>query len=195
MSSSRILAFGVVTVATLGCGQDSSRRITGPAAEPSLSLAREESGLPVDFAVGHVELTLFSTSDKYSFAAVRDPKGVSRGAFEWKSTRPDGSVASGSGKVVCVSVVGNVAHVSGQFEREDVTWIEAPNNYAIWTVEDNGRGKQDPPDRVSLLHPGVTAAQVAAHCATGSFLSLLPNEQGEVLVKDGSERLVGLTED
>jgi hypothetical protein len=184
---SRVLALALVTLTVLACGQDSSGRISGPADEPSLGVVGQQNGrFPVAFAVGHAELTLFSISDKYSFAAVSDPKGVARGAFEWKSMRPDGSMASGTGKVICVNVVGNVAHVSAVFEQDDVTWIEPPLNYAIWTVEDNGQGDQAPPDRVSLLHPAMSAAQAAAHCVTGSFLGLAPNEQGEILVKDRS---------
>jgi hypothetical protein len=140
---------------------------------------------------GHAELSFVSTSDKYSFVAVRDPHDIVRGAFEWKSIRPDGSLASGTGRVICVRITGNVAHIAGVFERADVPWIAPPLNYAIRTVEDNARGSHEAPDRVSLLHP-VTAAQAAAHCITESFLALLPNEQGEVLIKDGS---IGVSND
>ncbi|MGQ0713237.1 MAG: hypothetical protein ACT4PJ_05845 [Gemmatimonadaceae bacterium] len=176
------LALGLVALSALACDQG-SERIGGPIQDPSFAKGRG-GGFPRERARGDVEVIQFSISDRYTFNAFRDGQGEPRGDFQWVSERPDGSVTTGRGRIVCLTVIGNIAHVAGMFEEEDAFWINPPNNFAIWSVQDNGKGRDAPPDLASLLHPAVTAGQVAIHCQTGSFLGMSPNQGGDIVVED-----------
>jgi hypothetical protein len=178
------LTVGLIVMSALACDQDHFQSISGPDGPSLASGGIPGGGFPRERAQGHVKVTQSNVNDRSTFLALRDGQGQPRGAFEWVSERPDGTIVSGSGKIVCLTVFGNVAHVAGIFEEEDAYWITPPNNYAIWSVQDNGKGKDAPPDVASGLLVGATEAQVEIHCQTGSFLATVPNQGGDIVVED-----------
>ena len=186
MWNRRYIGAAILLAATLACG-DRSGPPTGPDASAALRLNGDRGANAK--ASGHVEVSLFGYFDTYTFEAV-SKGGEVTGTFQWRSDQPNGAVSSGSGRVVCLTVVGNVAHLGGELQPDDVAWAPPPFNHVIWTVVDNDGGPGDAPDLASLMIAPKTRAQVEAHCQAGN-LALSPLDRGDVKVR-GGEHVNGL---
>jgi hypothetical protein len=128
---------------------------------------------------GHanVFLPLFQAEQKYSNSAVRHADGSVSGEFELKSEQ-DGGVRV-HGNVICFTIVGNRARMGGIVEQSSEPAFVGL--HVVWTVVDNGEGKNDPPDQTSDFFV-VPPAIAQAHCATGFNLPLLPVLGGNLQV-------------
>ena len=181
MSSTRIIGAALLLVGVVACTDAPAESIAGPGGEPSLSGGRE--GVPNASALGFVKVNKFGYFDTYSFAAT-SRRGVVIGAFQWRSVQPSGEISQGSGRVVCLTVVGNVAHLGGELQPDDLYWAPPPFNHVVWTVVDNHWLPNKAPDLASLVIAFKTREQVEAHCRTGG-LALAPLDRGDVIVHGG----------
>jgi hypothetical protein len=178
MSSIRYVGAAFLMAAAIACGEGP---MTAPAEVPSLRM-NDERG-PNAKASGHVEVNLFGYFDTYTFEAM-SKGGEVTGTFQWRSAQPNGAVTTGSGRVICLTVIGNVAHLAGELQPDDVAWAPPPFNHVIWTVVDNDGGPGDAPDLASLMIAPKTRAQAEAHCEAGN-LALAPLDRGDVKVRGG----------
>jgi hypothetical protein len=139
-------------------------------------------------ASGHADVDLSPTvNHRYSFnAQSTDPPPLfaAKGNVVFHITFPGGQ-SVGKGDVVCMSIIGNIAHVAAvwtDFRINNVVTPIPPGQNLIWTVQDNGEGSNDPPDLVSLMFQTSTGGG-QVHCTVGRPLPLLPNNNGNVQVK------------
>ena len=103
---------------------------------------------------GHFALPDDGIWRTFSFAAIEGADGSVSGTFHVRTHIPGGG-AKVSGRVVCLSIVGNQAWVAGIIER-----AENPANVGVpagWWVIDNGEGAGAAPDRISRQWRGVDA--------------------------------------
>lgn len=181
MSSTRYTGVALLMAAVLGCGDGSGRSITAPTENSSLRMNSQRAANAK--ASGHVEVSLFGYFDTYTFEAT-SKGGEVTGTFQWRSDQPNGAMTTGGGRVVCLTVIDNVAHLGGELGPDDVAWAPPPFNHVVWTVVDNDGGPGDPSDLASLMIAPKTREQVEAHCQTGN-LALSPINRGDVKVRGG----------
>lgn len=177
MRNSRFLALVLLCGSALGCGQDAIT--TGPVQAPSMAAVGSLGSLAA-YAFGDVTETQFDIVNEYSFVATRSRDGEVAGTFRWTASW-NGETFHGTGRVTCLTVIDNVALMTGVFEETDATWIPADRQHVVWAVEDNGNKKKSSPDRASLLHPSMSEAQADFYCSTLGLL-MTPVEEGEVVV-------------
>ena len=194
MSYNRIFAWAVLVFATTACGRDD---VTGPptaSVEPSLNTGGTIKKR-FDLATGDVEVDAFGLNHKYSFLAFGEPGApVAEGTWQWTGRHPDATWTA-SGRVICMRVIDNVAHVSGIIEQTDAYWAQPPFNYAIWSVVDMGNKKKSAPDQSSLFGIAMTEAQARAHCVSDTFLFITPVTNGEIVVRPAKVKNAGEDED
>lgn len=156
--------------------------LTGPAKNlvptvPSLSASGAQQQV-----TGHADVLLPSfanAEEKYSNSAIRHADGTVSGEFELKSAQSGGLRIHGD--VVCFTIVGNQARLGGLIDQSTIPSYEGL--YVIWTVVDNGEGRNDPPDQTSDFIGPVSAATAATHCATGRNVGpFLPVLRGNLQV-------------
>jgi hypothetical protein len=176
MRNGRFLALVLLCGSALGCGQDATT--TGPVQEPSFAAVGGLGSLAA-FAFGDVKETQFGIVNEYSFVATRSRDGDVEGRFRWTGSW-DGETFHGTGRVTCLTVIDNLALLTGVFEETNATY-PADRQHVVWAVEDNGNKRKSPPDRASLLHPSISAGQAEFYCSTLGLL-MTPVEEGEVVV-------------
>jgi hypothetical protein len=208
MRNVRFAGLFVLSVALAAC-DTTPKDVVGPApGAPLLSEAGGEDGTPLlideqrtaaeepsaqqaatgGMASGHVDVAFTPVVDhRYSFTALSispPPPFAAKGNVDFHITFPGGQ-SVGKGDVLCMTIVGNRARIAAlwtDFRVNNVKTPIPPGQNLLWTVEDNGEGANDPPDRASVMFQG-TAAQGLFHCATGFILPLMPNNNGNVQVK------------
>lgn len=146
-----------------GCDDGSKVEPTAP--RVSLSVAGSES------VVGYVEISYPSNAvETYSFSAVRGADGAATGRWQDKYVRPDGRMDIAQGSVRCFTIQdGNEVWLGGVFERFNGRALRL-HREAIWTVVDNGEGRNAPPDEATDLTYmyGTQTLDADAYCASGS---------------------------
>ena len=153
-----------VTALFTSCGGDP----TG-SASPGAEFASGSSG---PSASGHIERDFEGCCvEKYSFTAHYLGDGSVQGRFNVRDLFLDGSPkAFGKGRVTCITVEpdGKTARMGGIVESADVP--EFVGTHAVWTVVDNGEGRNDPPDQGTDLRWGLPPEAfdfAGFHCAVG----------------------------
>jgi hypothetical protein len=138
--------------------------------------------------------TNFGNRVEHSFSAVRqaevDEEGNCRvsGEIEERVHRPDGTLLRHShGTVVCFTVEPNTsggytARIAASIDRTEPP-LPPTITHGIVTVEDNGEGAHDPPDRGSAIN-GRTEAGAYAHCATHSSPPMADVVAGNVQIRN-----------
>jgi hypothetical protein len=160
-------AFLFLAVAILGCEAVSDRMLApdrdADVAKPALS-----NGGLTQQVTGHANVFLpnFQAEQKYSNSAIRHADGTVSGEFQLKSEQ-DGGVRI-HGNVICFTIVGNTARLGGVIEKSSEPAFEGV--HVVWTIIDNGEGRNDPPDLTSDFF-GATPAQAQFHCAVGFNLA------------------------
>jgi hypothetical protein len=182
MRNSRLFGVALLILFSASCGQDNVTGVGHGAIEPSLNATSGGVKKRFDFAAGAVEVDAFGLNHKYSFTAVGEPGTTAGGAWTWSGRHPDATWHA-SGRVICMTVIDNVAHISGIVEETDAYWIQPPFNYAVWTVVDMGNKKKSPPDLASLFGVATTETRARAHCVSGTFQYTPPVTRGEVVVR------------
>ncbi len=122
----------------------------------------------------------------FSFSAIKRADGSVTGNILVIS-RAAGIVAHH--KVKCLNVIGNTATMSGTITRTRHTLPEVLEGRTFRvTVQDNGEGRNDPPDQVSLIRAPVVGfpEPPETQClAQTPVLPLQPIERGNVQVREG----------
>ena len=152
----------LLAVAFIGCTTAPDR---GPTAPPSLAA----SGLQ-ERVTGHANILLANlgnAEEKYSNNAIRHADGSVSGQFQLKTEQANGGNIHGS--IVCFTITGNTARLAGLVEKS-TTPLAPEGTYLVWTVVDNGEGKNDPPDATSDFFP-TTLAGALFHCNVGFNLA------------------------
>jgi len=120
----------------------------------------------------------------FAFTARTNAAGVTTGETEGKSRVPNGHRWHGT--IDCLSVVGNVATMSGVVTNvdpaDDAPGFFVVGNHIRFQVVDNGEGKNAPPDTISLTQFAYTGA-AALPCAGDVNLPQIPIEGGNVQVR------------
>ena len=140
-------------------------------------------------ATGHVDVVAppFSNVDKYSFSAIGHPNGSVSGEFESRQFRGNVELRV-HGSVDCIMVVGGKrARIGGTVREpshEAAPFFPAGTQF-IWSVTDNGEGRNDPPDTASelLQVPGLAPNDVFGFCSAGGFPPEAPLRRGNVQVR------------
>jgi hypothetical protein len=128
-----------------------------PILAPHLNLSQTPANAAGPSASGHANVTLVPSGAlrTFSFHARVMPDGSVEGEYE-NHNRQLGSMSHGD--IDCLRFIGtNRAVMSGTIRRIVNNPGGTAGGRAIFTVEDNGEGANDPPDRVSsilLLPPG-----------------------------------------
>lgn len=106
---------------------------------------------------------------RFNFDATKDNLGVVTGNFEFKNM---GTGLASSGNVVCFTIVGNTAYMSGFITKGDFVGF-----HAIWTAVD--KGDSSAPDEVT---PRFVALDFF-HCFTPFNLALVPLKSGSIVIR------------
>ena len=140
----------------MGCSD--SAGIDRAIAPTAISFAKEASG---PSANGHGHL-VFTAPDgdglrTFSFHARTHEDGTTTGSFEVHNRATD---ARAHGDIDCLRIVGNRAYMSGMNTKS--TDPRVHGRPFFFSVQDNGEGKNAPPDRISFhltfLPPGPSFA-------------------------------------
>lgn len=158
MLRTRTLASFAAALALVAC---EVTPVTGPDVEPSFARA---GNAPVHFAAGGgTVLTDFGRST-YAFHASMDADGVVKGQVEIHFSSADLDI---HGDVTCMSVAGNQAWLGAVITRS--AWIDSPwsvGRSMIWTVIDNGEGRNAEADRISSYFAVASADQCLSQFGT-----------------------------
>ena len=124
-------------------------------------------------ASGHGNVTINGSLRTFSFNAVRHQDGSVTGQSEVNNR--DLTVRSHM-EIDCMVITGNIATISGIITNSsDSNFNGLP---ALFRVEDNGEGKNSPPDRISLVFFGPVPA-----CTAAINVPLIPIDGGNIQVK------------
>ncbi len=175
----------VCSFALFACNAES-----GPTAADTGGLVVAASG---PSASGHVDIDeippAFGTlnHEQYSFNARVQKNGDVHGRFEIRDDFAGGDKFHTRGDVLCLVVEpdGKTARMSGIVTASDFDGFEG--TYAVWTVVDNGEGKNSPPDQATDIRFGLGEATATTHCETGidpaAFGTFQDNNRGNVQVR------------
>jgi len=170
---------GVVQAATDKCAVWRGERSPAPAQRSGDTMRPEVTG-HVDFTRTNVT-TGAITHYRYSVSAImRD--GTVSGEFEEHIDLPSGIMQDSHAMVTCVTIEadGRTARVGGVVDRATPALPEGTEGWL--TVQDNGEGANDPPDRASAANAGM-AGSAEFHCLTGFNRTLTPIEHGNIQVR------------
>jgi hypothetical protein len=115
--------------------------------------------------------------ERWSFNANRDHDLTARGEFEL-TTRIFGSLITAHGDIVCFTVSGNQARLGGIVTQSNSASFVGTT--VIWSVADNGEGKNSPPDEATSYKPG----DPTTHCLGVDPPDYLPVQSGNVQVRE-----------
>ncbi|MFC1661666.1 hypothetical protein ACFL3S_09480, partial [Gemmatimonadota bacterium] len=103
-------------------------------------------------------------------------------SLEFYNDRVDGNAAEtkSHGVVTCMTIAGNEAWLGGY--ATSGLYAAPPYNWVRWHVKDNGQGKQDPPDQISLQTVGSSWGNTMNHCANTPVTALYDIEAGNIKV-------------
>lgn len=126
-------------------------------------------------ASGHADFVFSGIRSKYTFTSITTTFPAAKGRFELHRWFPDGRMLVMTGDVECMTIIptpeGGEARMSGRVDRlrvDNQNVVVPPDlDRTIWTVLDNGEGKDATPDIASGLFNFRTAAEAELHCATG----------------------------
>lgn len=131
------------------------------------------AGKVVNSATGAGHLIISGERRTFAFAAVQDDSGVTVGQAQFQSRQTGQRVHVA---VDCLLVAGNIATMSGVITQSNNEAIVGLN--AVFRVVDNGEGKKDPKDDISLAFP--TAVNT---CLSAFNPTLFPIRNGNVQVR------------
>lgn len=157
---------------------------------PSFEVSVESAG-GGGRAGGHAEFTVSDIRSVYTFTSITTDYPAAKGRFQLHRWFPDGRMLVMTGEVECMTIVpretGGLARMAGRVEslRVDDDEIDVPpsQDRAIWSVLDNGEGRNNPPDLASGLLNFRTADAAEFHCATGFSLTGFAITGGNIQVK------------
>ena len=127
-------------------------------------------------ASGHGNLTTGGELRTFSFTAVTHKDGTVTGQAQLISRATDTRIHM---EIDCLRVVGNIAIMSGTITNSNVPAFEG--RPAIFRVQDNGEGANDPADRISLV--SIFPAGFAINCNSNFSTPLIPIDGGNIQVR------------
>ena len=177
----------ILVIQMIGCG---TQNVGDQSSRSSALQAAGGNGPVVQSATGHVDfIGRQGAENRYEFVALKridraTGEAVVDGELQYQTLRPDGGFIDAHASVICLEIEGNVARFATRVDhaRGDIPPGTSPFGY--FTVEDNGEGENDPPDRASNLFV-TTDAGAHQHCDTGHVPPppLFDNLQGNIQVR------------
>ena len=152
---------------------------------PSDRSLAAEAAAP-DRATGHWEVEIGLDKAKYSASAVRQADGTVAGQFQVLETSPD-SKTRVHGETTCLRALPDGSAIAGGvITSENIEGFDGVGLDALWLVQDNGEGRNDPPDMATDIRYGFPAGTADAICAGAPVPAQLvpfPVERGNIQVR------------
>jgi hypothetical protein len=152
---------------TISCGSDSTENNV---------LAPQFANAALQQSV-HGRIYISILDEKDTFTAVRRPDGTVVGQFNIHSST-EGHIR---GRVLCFTIEGNSARLAGIIERAD-DFPALEGGGAMWTVQDNGEGSNDPEDVASDIRYGIPLAAAIAHCTVPAIAPFEIQRKGNIQI-------------
>ena len=156
MLNPKVILSIVCAAAVIGCSESADIRGISPT---EISFAKGASG-PSANGQGHLIFTAPEGDTglrTFSFHARTREDGTTTGSFEVHNRATD---SRAHGEIDCLRIVGNIAYMSGVNTKS--TDPRLPGRPFFFSVQDNGEGRNAPPDRISFhltfLPPGPSFA-------------------------------------